>query len=75
MNKQEAFRIVLEELKKIPLLCGIYDARNGNEHFMYGVSTVMEIIAHNAVDEEFEDMFIKNMVNSEDKEIANERSE
>lgn len=54
-------QIILDKLKECPLFCGHYDHENGNEHFMYGVSTVMEVIAHYAGDEEFEDMFLKNM--------------
>lgn len=59
--------VVLNKLKECSLLCGVYDARNGNEHYMYGISTVMEIIANYAGDEEFEDMFLKNMTISEEK--------
>lgn len=70
MNKQEAFKIVYEELKKCPLLMGKYDAKNGNEHFMYGVSTVMEVIAANIseeVQDEYLDTFNENMTKSEEK--------
>lgn len=67
MNEKEAFQIVLNKLKECELLCGKYDARNGSEYFMYGVSTVMEIIANYAGDNEFEDMFLKNMIESEEK--------
>jgi len=41
-----AAQIVLAKLKECPLLCGKYDARNGREDYMYGISTVMEIIAN-----------------------------
>lgn len=67
MDKKEAFQIVLDELKKCKLFCGQYDAMNGNEHYMHGVSSVMEVIAYHAGDEEFEDMFLKNMIKSEKK--------
>lgn len=62
-----AFKIVLEELKKINLFVGIYDAKNGNENFMYGISCVMECIANKAGDEEFSDLFLNNMCESERK--------
>ena len=65
--EKEASKIVLSKLKKCDLFCGKYDARNGNPHFMYGISTVMEVIASYAGDEEFKDMFLKNMIDSEDK--------
>ena len=62
-----AAKIVLDKLKECRLLCGIYDAKNGNEHYMYGISTVMEMIANYAGDDEFEEMFMKNMADSEEK--------
>ena len=62
-----AARIVLNKLKECELLCGKYDAAHGNEHYMYGISTVMEIIANYAGDEEFEEVLIKNMTESENK--------
>ena len=68
MTEKEAFQIVLDKLKECELFCGKYDARNGNEHFMYGISTVMEVIAHHAGNEEFENMFLKNMIESEEYE-------
>lgn len=45
MNKQEAFKIVYDELKKNTLYMGKFDGKNGNKDFMYGISTVMEDIA------------------------------
>lgn len=59
--------IVLNKLKECGLFCGKYDARNGNEHYMFGISTVMEVMANYAGDEEFEGMFMKNMTESEEK--------
>lgn len=72
MNKQEAFKIVLEDLTKggCDLFVGWYDAKNGSEHFMYGISTVMEHIAYQAGKkeyEEFQSMFFENMRKSVDK--------
>ena len=67
LNEKEAFQIVLNKLKEYRLFCGIYDAINGDEHFMYGVSTVMEAIANYAGDEQFKQMFIENMVRSNNK--------
>lgn len=60
-------KIVLSKLKECDLFCGKYDAKNGKESYMHGISTVMEVIAHYAEDEEFEDMFLKNMIKSEEK--------
>lgn len=72
LEKAEAFKIVLEELKKCSLFCGEYDAKNGNEHFMYGIQTVMESIAARADDTDamlnnFTDEFLHNMIVSEKK--------
>ena len=67
MDTAEAFRIVLNELKQISLFCGTYNARNGNEHYMFGVSSVMECIAAKAGDNEFPDLFLTNIINSEKK--------
>lgn len=70
-NKEDvervAFGIVLNKLKECPIFCGKYDAAHGNEHYMYGISTVMETIAHYAGDDEFAQMFLHNMLMSEDK--------
>ena len=52
------------------LMIGKFDAKNGAEHFMYGISTVMEWIAYRVSDEvgdEFSDLFIKNMIESENR--------
>lgn len=68
--KVEAYKIVLEDLldKNIGVLRGKYDAVNGNEQFMYGVSTVMEMIAYSVNEktgDSFSEMFFKNMEKSE----------
>lgn len=63
---RDAATIVLRKLKECPLLCGKYDAMHSNEHYMHGISTVMEMIANYAGDDEFEDMFLKNMTKSEE---------
>lgn len=68
---RDAFRIVFEELTRNPMFKGKYDAKNGNKHFMYGVSTVMENIAYNAdewLGENFSDTFFENMIKSEEKD-------
>ena len=62
MNKQEAYKIVLEDLKTMRLFTGIYDASNGKPDFMYGVGTVMESIAENAGEgDKFSREYYKNM--------------
>ena len=77
MNKQEAFKIVYDEMIKNQLFCGVYDAKNGNVHFMYGISTVMEQIAYEAGGDEllyyFQDKFDHYMEKSENKALNNKR--
>lgn len=70
MSKSEAYQMVLEDLEKISLLRGVYDAEHGNEHFMYGIATVMEIIANGVSEErytQFDSMFSNNMAASEER--------
>jgi hypothetical protein len=54
---------------------GKYDARNGGKQFMFGVSTVMQWIASRMGDDtldEFENLFLKNMLESERKAFNKE---
>lgn len=57
----DAYKIVLEDLKQVSLFTGKYDAKNWNEHFVWGGLTVLEYIASKAGNEEYSDMFIENM--------------
>lgn len=77
LNQEEKKVIekVVDGMTECGLFCGRYDAKNGNEHFMYGVSTVMEYLAYLVSDEygdEFSDTFTKNMIKSEKKVLTNE---
>lgn len=66
-KNQKAYQIVLKDmmLNGPDMFKGVYDARNGNDSFMYGIQTVMEYIA-SSIDENshqiFSDMFTRNMV-------------
>lgn len=69
---QDAYRIVYNDIlnSECNLLLGVYDAKNGNEHFMYGINTVMEWIAYRVSEENgdaFSEMFYKNMNESAKK--------
>ena len=64
---RNAAKIVFDKLKECNLFCGIYDARNGKESYMYGICCVMEVIATYAGDDGFGGEFIKNMIQSEEK--------
>ena len=61
---------LFNELKTCNLFIGCYDAKHGNEHFMYGIETVMEYIASKISDEtakNFADTFFQNMIDSGNK--------
>lgn len=70
MSKQEAYTIVFDDLMECGLFRGIYDARHGNEDFMYGIGTVMEVVAYGVnsnMAEAFNSIFNANMIASERK--------
>ena len=72
---QDAYRIVFNDILNsgCGLFVGEYDARNGSEQFMHGVSLVMEWIAYKVSEEdynEFNDLFIKNLIKSEQKALT-----
>ena len=45
------------DLRECPMFQGKYDAINGNPHFMFGISTVMEVIANRAYGDDFAEKF------------------
>lgn len=50
----EDWKKVYDKLTECRLFCGVYDAGNGDHHFMYGIGTVMEAVAYYAgMQEEF----------------------
>ena len=70
MTREDIIKDLIEEMSKCGLFIGKYDARNGNENFMHGINTVMEYLAYEVSREygdNFSDMFIKNMIDSENK--------
>lgn len=69
---QDAYRIIFNDMMNsgCGLLVGKYDAKNGNEKYMFGVDTVMEWIAYKvseAQGDDFSELFTKNMVESQKK--------
>ena len=69
---REAYRIVLNDILNngCGMFVGNYDAKNGSAEFMHGIEAVMEHIAYSICDEhgdDFSNMFIKNMIASEQK--------
>ena len=68
-EKATLANILEDMLKDNNLLLGVYDAKNGNEHFMYGIMTSIEIffdLIDKNVTYEYSKTFIENMIASED---------
>lgn len=79
MDKFDAYKIVFEDIMKYgpDLFKGIYDAKNGKEEYMYGINSVMEFIAITADEkcyDEFDEMFLKNMIKSKKKALQRSSS-
>lgn len=57
MTKQDAYKIVYNDIlnRDIGLFLGRFDAKNGKPEFMYGIGTVMEFIALECSEEDYED--------------------
>ena len=72
---QDAYRIVFNDILNSGwgLMVGNYDAKNGSEQFMHGISTVMEWIAYRVSEADgdaFSEMFTKNLLKSEEKVLT-----
>lgn len=65
---KDAYRIVFNDMmnSECGLLVGKYDAKNGDEKFMYGIDVVMEWIAYRASEKQGA-MFFNNMIESQKK--------
>ena len=57
MDLKQAYQMVFDDLYNCSMFQGKYDAINGNPHFMSGISTVMEVIANRAYDDDFAEKF------------------
>ena len=57
MTKQEAYKIVYNDIlnRGIGLFLGTFDAKNGKPEFMYGISTLMEFIAYESSEKDYDD--------------------
>ena len=69
---QDAYRIVFNDMMNsgCEMLVGKYDATNGSQEYMHGVSMVMEMIAYKVSDADgdaFSDLFVKGLMESEQK--------
>lgn len=57
------------------LFHGVYDAAHGDEHFMYGICTVMEYIEQRTgADENFSSLFLQNVIASQDRAHSKDSS-
>ena len=68
-NEKEMGKL-LEEMKKVDIFIGKFDAENGSWEFMNGVACVMEYLARKVSHEyflEFNKEFTKNFMESIDK--------
>ena len=65
MNKVEAYKIVLNDLRQVGMFRGNYDARHGEKGYMNGIYTLMEYISHYANEEKYMVQFLDNMIESE----------
>lgn len=57
MELKQAYQMVFSDLCECRMFQGHYDAFNGNEHFMRGIETVMEVIAQRGYNAEFAEKF------------------
>ena len=57
MTKQEAYKIVYNDIlnRGIGLFLGQFDAKNGKPEFMYGISTLMDFIAYESSEKDYDD--------------------
>ena len=60
MTKQEAYKIVYNDIlnRGIGLFLGQFDAKNGKPEFMYGISTLMDFIAYQSSEKDYDDFQI-----------------
>ncbi len=57
MTKHEAYKIVYNDIlnRDIGLFLGRFDAKNGKPEFMYGIITLMEFIAYESSEKDYDD--------------------
>lgn len=72
MTKQDAYKIVFNDIlnRDIGLFLGRFDAKNGKTEFMYGISTLMDFIAYESSEvdyDNFQKIWFENFEKSIDK--------
>ena len=68
--RKRALKKAIEEVQKCGMMKGIYDAKNGDVDFMYGIEFALLGFAYQISDEYgalIEEEFDKNLMESEDK--------
>lgn len=69
---EKAYKAVYNDLMKVDLFRGHYDARHGNQVYMHGVCTVMENIALHVSEKtanEYTKIFFNNIIGSQKKGV------
>ena len=76
MTKQDAYRIVYNDIlnRDIGLFVGRFDAKNGKTEFMHGISTLMDFIAYESSEKDYDD-FQKIWFENFQKSIDNARKQ
>lgn len=64
MDLKQAYQMVFDDLHECPMFQGRYDAINGNPHYMFGIETVMEVIANRGYGENFAEDFAYEFANN-----------
>ena len=74
-DEKRVLEKITNQLRTCDLFNGIYDAKNGDVQFMYGIEIIMETLAVNISDDyfaEFCDTFAENMLKSLEKALDKE---
>lgn len=67
MTREEMIKDLIKKMSGCDLFIGKYDAKHGSTKYMNGICTVMTYLAYEVSDDygdEFNDMFLKNMLDS-----------
>lgn len=69
-KEKEILKKVLDEMQKVSIFSGTFDAKHGSWEFMNGIASAMEFLAQQISDEylyEFQEKFFGNFNKSIDK--------
>ena len=74
-DEKRVLEKIMNQFRNCDLFNGIYDAKNDDVQFMYGIEFIMETLAVNISNEyfaEFSDTFAENMLKSLEKALDKE---